>query len=325
MGPKGKAQYSMDTKKIIIDTDCGSDDAMAIAMALNDPAYEIIMCTTVSGNVPMEQATINTLTTIEHAGTYEPPVYRGAKDMLLKKLTYAYETHGNDGMGDIGLKPERLTPTPGLAVVKMLEALRESEPGEIDIVALGPLTNIALALRLDPEAMERVGRIVIMGSAGLGRGNASPVAEFNVWQDAEAAKVVVESGLKDITFVGWDACLGEAMLSPDEIARIRESGPLGKFAIDCNKDLMAMNIDRFGEPCLDMADPSAMAAALYPECIDKCERYYCEVDTASGPSYGALLVDVTDVLHREPNVSVCSKLDAAKYKEYIYRTLGVKD
>ena len=100
-------------KKIIIDTDCGSDDAMAIAMALNDGAYEIVMITTVSGNVPMEQATVNALTTIEYAGTYEPPVYKGSKDMLLREMTYAYETHGNDGMGDIGLVPKRLSAASG--------------------------------------------------------------------------------------------------------------------------------------------------------------------------------------------------------------------
>ena len=95
-------------KKIIIDTDCGSDDAMAIAMALNDPTYEIQLITTVSGNVPVQQATINTLTTIEYAGTYEPPVYMGCEKMLLRELECAYETHGQDGMGDIGLVPKRL-------------------------------------------------------------------------------------------------------------------------------------------------------------------------------------------------------------------------
>ena len=155
-----------DKKKIIIDTDCGSDDAMAIAMALNDPNYEIIMITTVSGNVPMEQATVNALTTIEYAGTYEPPVYKGADKMLLRNMTYAYETHGNDGMGDIGLVPKRLKAAEGNGIIKMLEALRESRAGEIDIVALGPLTNLALALRLDCEAMKKAGRIIIMGSAG---------------------------------------------------------------------------------------------------------------------------------------------------------------
>lgn len=311
-------------KKIIIDTDCGSDDAMAIAMALNDPAYEIVMISTVSGNVHVDQATINTLTTIEYADTYEPPVYKGSDKMLLKELIYAHETHGNDGMGDIGLIPKRLKAQEGHGVLKMLEHLRNSEKGEIDIVALGPLTNIALALRLDYEAMQKAGRIIIMGTAGLGAGNVTPVAEFNIWQDAEAAKVVTESGLDQIIYVGWDACLGDSMLNPQEIDKIRNGSTLGKFAIDCNKDLMEMNKERFGDAYLDMADPSAMAAALYPECIDKCDKYYCEVDVTNGPSYGSMLVDVNYFSGKEPNVYICSKLHPDKYKEYIYRTLRVE-
>lgn len=314
----------MNKKKIIIDTDCGSDDAMAIAMALNDPAYEIVMISTVSGNVCMEQATTNTLTTIEYAGTYEPPVYKGLDKMLLKELVFAHETHGFDGMGDIGLVPKRLKAQEGNGVLKMLECLRNSEPGEIDIVALGPLTNLAVAIRLDYETMQRAGRIVIMGTAGLGAGNVTPVAEFNIWQDAEAAKIVTESGLKEIIFVGWDACLGDCMLNPQEIAKIRDSGELGKFAIDCNKDLMEMNRERFGDAYLDMADPSAMAAALYPECIEKCDKYYCEVDVTNGPSYGSMLVDVNYFSGKEPNVYICSKLDPDKYKNYIYKTLRVE-
>ena len=311
-------------KKIIIDTDCGSDDAMAIAMALNDPAYEIVMISTVSGNVHVDQATINTLTTIEYADTYEPPVYKGSDKMLLKELIYAHETHGNDGRGDIGLVPKRLKAQEGHGVLKMLEHLRNSEKGEIDIVALGPLTNIALALRLDYEAMQKAGRIIIMGTAGLGAGNVTPVAEFNIWQDAEAAKVVTESGLDQIIYVGWDACLGDSMLNPQEIDKIRNGSTLGKFAIDCNKDLMEMNKERFGDAYLDMADPSAMAAALYPECIDKCDKYYCEVDVTNGPSYGSMLVDVNYFSGKEPNVYICSKLHPDKYKEYIYRTLRVE-
>lgn len=311
-------------KKIIIDTDCGSDDAMAIAMALNDPAYEIVMISTVSGNVHVDQATINTLTTIEYADTYEPPVYKGLDKMLLKELIYAHETHGNDGMGDIGLVPKRLKAQEGNGVLKMLECLRNSEKGEIDIIALGPLTNIAMAIRLDYEAMKKAGRIVIMGTTGLGAGNVTPVAEFNIWQDAEAAKIVTESGLDTIIYVGWDACLGESMLNPQEIDKIRNGSALGKFAIDCNKDLMEMNKERFGDAYLDMADPSAMAAALYPECIEKCEKYYCEVDVSDGPSYGSVLVDVNYFSGKEPNVYICSKLYPDKYKEYIYRTLRVE-
>lgn len=315
----------MEKKKVIIDTDCGSDDAMAIAMALNDPDYEILMFSAVSGNVDVRQAAANTLTTIEHAGTYEPPVYLGSEKMLLKELVYAHETHGNDGMGDIGLVPKRLKVSEGNGILKMLEALRQSKEGEIDIIALGPLTNIALAIRLDYEAMKKAGRIVIMGTAGLGDGNVTPVAEFNIWQDAEAAKIVMESGLERIIFVGWDACLGESILNPQEIETIRNGSSLGKFAIDCNKNLLEMNQKRFGDNYLDMADPSAVAAALYPECMDRCEKYYCEVDVTNGPSYGSVLVDVNQVLERKPNVYLCSRLHADKYKEYIYRMLKVKE
>ncbi|PKM73437.1 MAG: nucleoside hydrolase [Firmicutes bacterium HGW-Firmicutes-16] len=312
---------NVNKQKIIIDTDCGSDDAMAIAMALNDPGYEILFFSIVSGNVHAFQAAVNTLTTLEYAGSYEPPVYIGCSEMLLRDLVYAYETHGEDGMGDIGLIPQRLQVSEGNGVLKILEALEAHEPQEIEIITLGTLTNIALAMRLAPKTMRRVKRIVAMASAGLGTGNVSPVAEFNVWQDAEAAKIVVEFGVP-LVFVGWDACLDDAMLSPEDIERLRSSGRLGKFAIECNRQLMEMNEGRFGRPCLDMADPAAMAAALHPECIAECEAYYCEVDTSRGPSYGGVLVDRYFFSGKEPNVQICSKLHADKYKEYIFRTLG---
>ena len=310
-------------KKLIIDTDCGSDDAMAIAMALNDERYEIIMITTVSGNVRMKQATYNTLTTLKVTDSYYPPVYMGTDEMLVRDWVGAAETHGNDGMGDLNLVDYSLKPQEAYAVIKMLEALRDSEDGEIDIIALGPLTNLALAIRLEPEIMKKAGRIVVMGTAGLGTGNVSPVAEFNIWQDAEACKVVLESGIDPLIFVGWDACLDEAMLNAEEIRTIRESGPLGRFCIDSNITLQVMNRDRFGDDYLDMADPAAMAAALYPECIENCDKYYCEVETGKGPSYGGVLVDFYHFSGKEPNAYICSKLKPDLYKNYIFRTLKV--
>jgi len=313
----------MDKKKLIIDCDCGSDDAMAIAMALNDPRYEIMFFTIVSGNVHATQGAINTLTTIEASGSYEPPVYIGTTEPILKPLVYAHETHGADGMGDIGLVPHRLKVAEGNGIFKMIEALRNEPEGTVEIVALGPLTNIAVAMRVDPEAMRRVKRISIMGTSGLGPGNVSPVAEFNIWQDAEAAKMVLEFGV-ELLFVGWDACLGDAMLNAQEIKELRESCSLGQFSVDCNKCLMEMNEGRFGEPCLDMADPAAMAAALYEECIEDCEKYYCEIDVSNGPSYGGMLVDVNFFSGKEPNAWVCSKLKPREYKDYIFNTINKK-
>lgn len=311
----------MEKQKLIIDTDCGSDDAMAIAMALNDPAYDILMMVAVSGNVVLEQAATNALTTIEAAGTYEPPVYLGCRDMLLRELVFAHETHGADGMGDIGLVPKRLKVAEGNGVLKMIEALENSPEGTIEIVALGPLTNLAVAMRLAPAAMRRVKRLSIMGSAGLGVGNVTPLAEFNIWQDAEAAKIVLEFGVPTL-LVGWDACIDEAMLEQEDLDRLVNSGPLGKFAVDCNANLMKMNRERFGRNCLDMADPAAMAAALYPACIADCDDYFCEVDATPGPSYGAVLVDRYHFSGKAPNAAVCSRLKHEAYKAYIFRTLG---
>lgn len=314
-------EVPMDRRKVMIDTDCGSDDAMAIAMALRDPAIEVLFLTTCAGNVGMEQATRNTLLTLEQAGSYAPPVYKGCDRPLLQPLSYAYETHGQDGMGDLGLAPQRLTPTPGHGVYQLLSALRSHAPGTLEVVALGPLTNLALAIRLEPETMARVKVIAIMGSAGLGAGNVTPLAEFNIWQDAEAAKVVLESGLP-LLLVGWDACLGDAMLSPQDIQRLRDSGPLGRFVIDTNRVLMEMNEERFGQPCLDMADPAAMAAALYPDCRKVCDAYFCEVDVSPGIGYGAVVVDRNHFSGKPANVLLCSQLHADRFKDYLFRTLG---
>ena len=314
----------MEKRKLIIDTDCGSDDAMAIAMAMGDPNYEIIMFTTVSGNVRMKQATLNTLTTLEYTNKYFPPVYEGCDEMLVREWVGASETHGNDGLGDLGYVPKRLKANEGNGVLKMLEALREHEDKEIDIIALGPLTNLAIATRLEPETMKRANRIVVMGTAGLGTGNVSPVAEFNIWQDPEACKVVLEAGFENLVFVGWDACLDDSMLDADEIKSIKESSPLGEFLVNSNKDLLLLNNWRFGCDCLDMADPAAMAAALYPECIENQGKYFCEVETARSISYGAVLVDTYRFSGKEENATIVSKLNPRLYKDYILKTLGVK-
>ena len=311
-------------RKLIIDTDCGSDDAMAIAMALNDDNYEIIMFTTVSGNVRMEQATLNTLTTLEYTDKYYPPVYKGCNEMLVRDWVGAAETHGNDGLGDLGYLPKHLKANEGNAVLKMLEALREGKDKEIDIIALGPLTNLAVAIRLEPETMKKANRIVIMGTAGLGIGNVTPIAEFNIWQDPEACKVVLDVGLENLVFVGWDACIDEAMLDAEEIKKIQDSSALGEFLIKSNKDLMQLNNMRFGRDCLDMADPAAMAAALYPDCIDEMDKYYCEVETNNGICYGGVLVDVYRFSGKAENAYVVSKLKPKEYKEYILKTLNVK-
>ena len=312
----------MEKRKLIIDTDCGSDDAVAIAMAMREPSVEVLMLVTVDGNVPMEQAAKNTLTALEYADTYYPPVYRGSSRPLLREPVYAYETHGSDGLGDLGFVPKKTCLSEGNGIVKMLEILQKSNPGEIEIVTLGPLTNLAIALMLDSAALSKAKRIYSMASSGLGIGNVSPVAEFNIWHDAESAKIFLEANLP-ITFIGWDACLGEAMLEEDDIEKIRNSGTLGRFAIDSNRQLLELNRSRFGRPALDMADPAAMAAVLCPECIKDCNEYFCEIDISQGPSYGAMLVDRYHEFGKKPNAALVSSLKAGLYKQYLVKTLTI--
>lgn len=310
------------TTKIIIDTDGGSDDTMAIAMALHDTRYQTIMITTVAGNVPCAQATQNVLFALELCQTYYPPVYQGVTEMLIRKWVGAADVHGLDGLGDCGYKPTHLNCQKGHAVVKILETLRRYSAGQVDIIALGPLTNLALAVRLDLATMKKARRIIVMGSAGLGTGNVTPAAEFNLWQDPEAAKIVLDAGLNNLIFVGWDACLGESMLDEKELTRLENSGPLGKFCVRSNQILIEMNKQRFGRPCLDMADPAAVAAALNPICIKTCDPYFCEMDTSSGPSAGSLLVDVCRFSNQKSNAFICSQLHATEFKEYVFKMLN---
>jgi len=308
---------------MIIDTDCGSDDAVAIAMAVKESAVEVLMISTVVGNTSMSQGTINTLTTLGYANSYHPPVYKGCKRPLMQKPFYAYETHGDDGMGDIGLMPPRgATAADGHGVIKMLEILMAHEPNTIEIVCLGPLTNIAVAISLSLEVVHRAKSITIMGSAGFGIGNVSPVAEFNIRHDAEAAKIVLDSGLP-VTFVGWDACLGDAIFDEDDIQRLRAIKPLGEFMIDCNKSLIEFNEDRFDRSILDFADPVAMAVALWPEVVTQCDKYPCEVDVSNGPGYGALVIDRNNEFGGEPNAYICTQVDAKLYKEKLFHVASL--
>lgn len=305
-------------RNIIIDTDTASDDAVAIIMALRDPDVCVKAITTVAGNMFLPQSTRNALISVEMAGTYAPPVYEGMDRPLVRDQVTAHSVHGIDGLGDVGYPDPKGKPLEEHAVNAIIRILEESsEP--IEIVALGPLSNVALAIRKSPAALKKVKRITLMGSAGLGFGNSTPVAEFNIWADPEAAHIVLSSGLP-VTVVGWDACLGKAILSVPEIDELLSTGsPLAKFCIDCNGTLRKLNDERFGEPVIDFADPVAMAAAIYPECIAREVSAYACVELKSEATYGEVVVDHVGILKKPFNSSFVVELDAPKFKDYLKR------
>ena len=202
-------------RKIIIDTDCGSDDAVALMMALKSESVQIEAITTVCGNVPLELATKNALMTIEITNAQMPPLFVGASKPLMRDLVTAVNVHGEDGMGDIDLIHPSLIPEKEHAVDAIVRIV-ESCPNEIEIVTIGPATNIALAIMKAPLIMQKVKHIYSMGTAGFGRGNTTPVAEFNVYVDAEAYDIMLRSNIP-LTIIGFDVCLGDAALNKNDL------------------------------------------------------------------------------------------------------------
>ena len=195
-------------RKLIIDTDTGSDDAVAILMALLSDDIEVLAMTTVSGNAPLELATANCLQTMEITGNIVP-VYAGADRPLIRERVHAQNVHGEDGMGDMDLIHPTLKAVEGVHAADAIIDIVEKNPNEVEIVAIGPVTNIALAILKAPDTMKKVKAIWTMGTAGFGPGNTTSVAEFNVDADAEAYRIMMNCGVPSY-IGGFDICIGAA-------------------------------------------------------------------------------------------------------------------
>ncbi|MBB37544.1 MAG: nucleoside hydrolase [Actinobacteria bacterium] len=320
----------MDKRKFIIDTDTASDDAVALLMALEWPDVEVEAVTIVSGNMPVEQGSINARYTIELCNK-TTPVYVGCDKPLKKKREHADWFHGPDGMGDMNYPAPKKDAEKEFAVDVLIEKFKKS-PGEITLVTLGPLTNIAMAFTQDPDVVSCIKNIVIMGGAACSVGNVTPAAEYNIWCDPEAADIVFNSGHEDITIVGWELCRAGANITEEEMEFVYSfKTPKGDFAIDCNKHALEGSQDWLGDPGLGLPDPVAMAVALEDSVVISKSRHHVKV-VLDGPSRGMTIVDQLHVGESEPhidehwsntsrNINVCWELDDEKWKEVFYSTL----
>ena len=308
-------------RHILIDTDTGSDDAVAIVMALHCPGVRVEAITAVAGNVPLEQAGRNARIAVEWAGPARPPVYLGCGGPMLRELTYAYETHGRDGMGYIGIPDPQMPLAAGHGADVIIELARRFV-GELEIVALGPLTNLALALLREPRVAGWVKQLTVMGSAGFGPGNVTPTAEFNIWADPEACAVVLRAGIPQL-YAGWDLCCGEAVLTEGEIEGVlAEGSTCAQLCIRCNRCLMELNTRRFGSPCLDMADPVAMAVALWPELVKESLPCFSYVNTGEGLDRGQLVFDWTGAAERPANAAVVRAIHIPAMKRRLLEAIA---
>ena len=253
-------------KNIIIDTDTGSDDAVALVMALRDPSVKVIAVTTVAGNVDVVQATANALISIEYAHSYKPPVFKGFAKPLVSDLEDASQIHNVDQMQDFGFRKPVQKAENESAVDALIRLINDGN-GEIELVTLGPLTNIAFAMLQAPQIMNKIPHITIMGGAHFYSNPHSATAEFNILTDPEAADVVFKFGVP-ITLVTLEASQTNfAKLDEDDIKKFKASGETAAFCMDCNKKVIDLAQIAAGNKELELPDPVAYAVFSHPDLI----------------------------------------------------------
>ena len=320
------------TRTLLIDTDGGSDDAVALIMALRASDVYVSAITVVAGNVSVAQATRNVLCVVELCES-QTPVYSGAAKPLLRELVTAQWFHGFDGLGDHGYAPMARRADPRHAVDAIIEAVL-SNPG-IEIITLGPLTNLALAINREPRIINAIGRCVVMGGAPCCEGNVTPAAEFNIWVDPEASKMVFRAGLP-LEMVGWQLCRGSAALNQQDISKILALGtPLAEFAIRSNSVAAEAYHTQTGDHGISLPDPIAMAITLQPELCTASSMRYVDVEAASDLTRGMTVVDRLGVAEDERNrdlwewamkrqvrTRVCWTLDVIGWKAALLRSLA---
>lgn len=298
-------------ESILIDTDPGIDDFMAILFALKSPELDVLALTTVFGNHYIEITTRNALVTLELAGRDDIPVARGAYAPLVR----AYHgpptsVHGHDGLGDAGFTTEPESEAAHTRAAQFIVEAVMSRPGKITLVPLGPLTNIAMALKLEPRLVQATKRVVLMGGVAFAPGNVSPVAEANIHNDPEAAAVVLGANW-DVVMVGLDVTT-RVVMPPRYIGELGESGSIyGKLVARVVPHYQAYHSQAYGnDGALYTHDPSAIAYLIRPELFTTV-RHPVRVDTWSGYGMGQIIVDRSGKWYPGVETTICADVDAA--------------
>jgi pyrimidine-specific ribonucleoside hydrolase len=296
----GKAAVARGPFRVIIDTDPGVDDALALLLAMRSPEMKIEAITPVAGNVPLELTLPNALRLVEIAGRTDIPVAAGARAPLVRRLVTATYAHGENGLGG-AVFPEPTTkpvPTPASELIRQIV---RRYPGEVTLIPIGPLTNIATALNSDPELAGMVRGLVMMGGS-LSGGNITPAAEFNVYVDPEAARIVFQSGIP-ITMVGLDVTR-KTSLTDEHVRRLEAAqNPVSQAAGKIGRNAITHNRERGFLVGPNMHDSLAVAGFLDPGIL-KLQDYYVDVETTGELTAGETLgySPVAGDLRRRPGM-----------------------
>lgn len=297
-------------KKVILDVDTGIDDALGILLAIISPEIELMGITTVSGNIDVESSTLNTLRVLKLIDkTNEVGVYMGATKPLTRKTRYATEVHGSTGMADqlldLDVKYNHIMNAEDF----IIKTIREN-PGEITIVMTAPETNLANALAKDPEIENMISEVIVMGGVVSGKGNESPVAEFNIAIDPEAAHIVF-NGSYDFTMIGLDVTK-KALLTSDDIAKISDDSKVKKFIGDVTKLYMNRYFLDNGIYGCAIHDPLAVAVAI-DKTLVKTEDKFIAIERNSEYCDGMTICDFDDRWGKIANAKVALEVDKTRF------------
>jgi len=307
----------MTRMKLLIDTDPGVDDALAIMLA--HARADVVALTIAAGNVGLTHTVSNALKLVEVIGA-NTPVFAGSARPLVLPAADAAFVHGNDGFGDTGYTPSARKAEDENAAQAIVR-LSNEHAGELVIASIAPMTNLALALRLDPTLPQRVAKLVIMGGAVTGRGNTHLVpAEFNIGFDPEAAHVVF-STWPQFTLVDWELtmCHGIEFAMLDRW--LPGASPLSSFYDAISKKTRAWTVRR-GRPRLMVADALALAVALEPDIVRVADERHVGIELTGTLTRGATVVDWDNRLGQPPNARIVTDLDQARFESLIAATLG---
>jgi inosine-uridine nucleoside N-ribohydrolase len=302
--------------KVILDTDPGHDDAVAILLALASPELELLGVTTVAGNQTLEKTTVNALKILEFVDRADVPVYVGCDRPLVREQWAAAHVHGESGLDGPSLPPPQTAPHDGHAIEFIARQIEEHDG--VTLIPVGPLTNIGLLLARYPRLGPRVERIVLMGGA-IAEGNVTPAAEFNIWADPEAAHRVFTSGI-DVTMVGLDVT-HKALMRPADVERLRTSGRVGELVAELYDFYHRHHQRMYGWDGSPVHDAVAVGHVIRDDLVRTKHRHVL-VDTGPEPGRGRTYVDLWRRTENDPNAHVGVDVDGAGFMEFLLERLS---
>ena len=295
-------------QKIIIDTDPGQDDAVAILLALASPELEVLGLTTVAGNVPLALTAKNARIVCELAGRPDIPVFAGCDAPLIRPLVTAEHVHGKTGLDGPILPDPVMALQAQHGVDFIIDTLRREPVGSVTLCALGPLTNIATALQRAPDIAAQLARIVLMGGAYFEVGNITPAAEFNIYVDPEAADIVLQSGIP-LVVMPLDVT-HKALVTPERTAAFRAiATPVAIAVAEMTDFFERFDKEKYGSTGAPLHDPCVIAYLLAPELFTG-RHINVEIETGSDLTMGMTVADWWGVTDRAPNATFMGGIDA---------------